>query len=188
MTRQKMILAGARAFRENGVDGVGIAQVMSGIGRTHGGFYAHFPDRDAFVAESTRHAATESLALIDWAIEKANKSKTHAVETIIQVYLSDEHLNDVENGCLLPSLTIDLARQAESVRSAFSDSLRLIFQRVADVMPGSDADGRMESGMALISSLAGALMLARAINSPQMRKRFLRSTSKQLTTLFAQAQ
>ena len=49
--RQAIIEAACRAFRERGVDGVGVADLMKEAGFTHGGFYNHFASKDALAAE-----------------------------------------------------------------------------------------------------------------------------------------
>jgi len=43
-TRHSAVLKlAAKALREKGPDGLGVAEVMRSPGLTHGGFYAHFP-------------------------------------------------------------------------------------------------------------------------------------------------
>ncbi|NLA20663.1 TetR family transcriptional regulator [Burkholderia cepacia] len=42
----------AREFREKGVVGAGIADIMSAAGLTPGGFYRHFESKDHLVAEA----------------------------------------------------------------------------------------------------------------------------------------
>ena len=55
-TRRRILEAAARAYREGGVSGVGIGELMQSIGLTHGGFYAHFDSKDALVAEACESA------------------------------------------------------------------------------------------------------------------------------------
>ena len=44
-TRERILTAAGRLFREHGVDGVGVDAVMREAGLTHGGFYAHFKSK-----------------------------------------------------------------------------------------------------------------------------------------------
>ena len=39
-------------FRERGYDGVGVDAIMNEVGLTAGGFYAHFPSKEALFAEA----------------------------------------------------------------------------------------------------------------------------------------
>ncbi len=54
-TRARVLKVAAKALREKGPDKLGVAEVMQAAGLTHGGFYAHFPSKEAFLTESLRH-------------------------------------------------------------------------------------------------------------------------------------
>ena len=41
-TRQRILEAAGRRFKQEGIDGAGVAAVMSDAGLTNGAFYAHF--------------------------------------------------------------------------------------------------------------------------------------------------
>ena len=47
----------ASRFREDGIDRVGVADLMHDAGLTHGGFYRHFESRDQLVAEAVERAS-----------------------------------------------------------------------------------------------------------------------------------
>ena len=55
LSHERIVDAAARAIRREGYAGVGVADVMKEAGLTHGGFYAHFPSRDAMLAVSYTH-------------------------------------------------------------------------------------------------------------------------------------
>ena len=59
-TRQKVVKAAAAAMRAKGPDGVGVAEIMAEAGLTHGGFYAHFPNKEALVAAAIEEAFGQS--------------------------------------------------------------------------------------------------------------------------------
>ncbi|MGH8526793.1 MAG: TetR/AcrR family transcriptional regulator, partial [Gammaproteobacteria bacterium] len=85
VTRHRILDAAAAAFREHGVDRVGVRDVMKLAGLTRGGFYFHFPDKDALLAEATKEAArTNALSHRSWA-EGAAKGKK--LQTFIEHYL-----------------------------------------------------------------------------------------------------
>ena len=50
-TRQHIVEAAGRLFRQHGIDAVGVDAIMHAAGLTHGGFYGHFPSKEALVAE-----------------------------------------------------------------------------------------------------------------------------------------
>ena len=56
-SHERIVDAAARAIRQRGYAGVGVADVMKEAGLTHGGFYAHFPSRDALIVAALERAA-----------------------------------------------------------------------------------------------------------------------------------
>ena len=48
-TRERVLTVAKQAIRKDGVSNLGVATVMKEAGLTHGGFYAHFPSRDALI-------------------------------------------------------------------------------------------------------------------------------------------
>src|SRR5260221_6574801 len=61
-THERIVEAAARAIRRSGYDGTGVADIMKDAGLTHGGFYAHFPSREAMLAEAADRAGAEAVA------------------------------------------------------------------------------------------------------------------------------
>src|SRR6202158_5184480 len=55
-THKRIVKIASRRFREKGLAGVGIADLMKEAGLTVGGFYKHFDSRDALVAEAVSSA------------------------------------------------------------------------------------------------------------------------------------
>jgi AcrR family transcriptional regulator len=49
-TRQRILEAAGRRFKEDGIDGAGVAAVMSDADLTNGAFYAHFASKEDLVA------------------------------------------------------------------------------------------------------------------------------------------
>src|SRR5258708_33350172 len=64
-SRERILDAAARRFRERGLDGIGVADLMKDAGFTHGGFYAHFDSKEDLVAQAC--AAAPAGALQAWA-------------------------------------------------------------------------------------------------------------------------
>ena len=55
-THKRIVAIAAKRFSEEGLAGVGIADLMKEAGLTVGGFYKHFKSRDALVAEAVGSA------------------------------------------------------------------------------------------------------------------------------------
>src|SRR3954452_7807116 len=71
-THDRIVREAAKAIRRDGYAGTGVADVMHSAGLTHGGFYAHFPSREAMLAEGLDLAAAETAeALLGSAARRA---------------------------------------------------------------------------------------------------------------------
>src|SRR5947209_13686710 len=60
--RARVVREAARLFRDRGVDGVGVADVMKQAGLTHGGFYNHFASKESLAAEAITLAFDQAIA------------------------------------------------------------------------------------------------------------------------------
>src|SRR3954464_6851188 len=95
-THQRIVDAAARAIRRSGYNGTGVADIMKDAGLTHGGFYAHFPSREAMLAEAADRAGGESVAMMERIA--ATSPPRHALQDMMQSYLSEAHLEAIETG------------------------------------------------------------------------------------------
>ena len=60
-TRARIVAVAARLFRARGIDATSVADVMSALGLTVGGFYRHFDSKEALVAEAIDAASRETI-------------------------------------------------------------------------------------------------------------------------------
>jgi TetR/AcrR family transcriptional repressor of nem operon len=183
-TREQIVSAAARAFREEGVAGVSVPELMGRAGLTHGGFYAHFRNKDQLVAEACRIALRESSARL---IETARQApREERLAAFIRAYASRTHRDDPGTGCILPSLAAELSRHdAPEVRGAFTESFNESIATLARALPQADGADRTDRALALMSGLAGAVMLSRAVDDPALSDRILQSARDVFTAAFA---
>jgi TetR/AcrR family transcriptional regulator, transcriptional repressor for nem operon len=170
-THRRIVQTAARAFKRHGLEGVGIVDLMKKAGLTHGGFYAHFPDRDTLVAEATALGYEEAAERL--LTHLAESPHDDALRALVDRYLSPTHLEHPERGCPLPALAADMSRQPAPVRRVFTDSFRRYTGRLAALLPGRHKAERQNAAYAIIAGLAGAVMLARAVNDPELSDRIL---------------
>jgi len=143
---------------------------MKAAGLTQGGFYAHFRDKDELLAE-TLVQSSEDVAKF---LPSAGPTSPKAFAVWVDRYLSEEHRDHPEAGCPLPTLGGEVPRQPKAVREAFNQSLDDYIAAVARILPeGSDA-ARKDVAIAVLASLAGGMLLARAVEDPTLSARVLR--------------
>lgn len=161
-TKHRILGAAAAAFREHGLERVGVRDVMKRAGLTRGGFYFHFADKDALLAEATREAAESNAARhVAWAERAPEGQKLHA---FIDSYLSEEHRDHPELGCLVAALGGEIGRANAKQRKAFTGGIDIVLERIAGYLPGATpAERRAKAGL-LMASMAGVLMVSRALS------------------------
>ncbi|HEY8195774.1 MAG TPA: TetR/AcrR family transcriptional regulator [Gemmatimonadales bacterium] len=178
-THDRIVQAAGRAIRRTGYSGTGVADIMKEAGLTHGGFYAHFASREAMLAEAADRAGAESLATLERIASGAPPEK--ALETLMGGYLSEEHLQGVESGCPMAALGSEMPRQAPEVRHAATRRIKEAIDLVARQLPEWGKPGAHEQALATLSTMVGALVLARAVDDPKLSDAFRSAALKHST-------
>jgi TetR/AcrR family transcriptional regulator, transcriptional repressor for nem operon len=167
-THDRIVRTAATAIRKHGFHGISVADVMEEAGLTHGGFYAHFESRDAMLAEALDAAANESLDRLGKAADGAKPED--ALDATVDAYLSDRHLAAPEHGCTLAALGSETTRQSPEVRRVATRRAREMADLIERQMTGWGKAGRHEDALGVMSTIVGALLIARAVDDPQLAK------------------
>jgi TetR/AcrR family transcriptional regulator, transcriptional repressor for nem operon len=178
-THERILHAAARAIRRSGYSGTGVADIMKDAGLTHGGFYAHFESREAMLAEAADRAGAESVATLERIAADAPPEK--ALQTLIRGYLSKEHLERPESGCPMAALGSEMPRQAPEVRRAATRRIKEAIDLVARQLPEWGKAGAHEQALATLSTMVGAMVLARAVDDPKLSDAFRSAALKHST-------
>jgi AcrR family transcriptional regulator len=169
-TRERIVRAAARAIRRHGYEGVGVADVMKEAGLTHGGFYAHFDSRDALLAAAADQAGAESIESLTRAVAAAKPGEE--LMALVDSYLSDRNAAAPEQGlgCAIAAAGSEVPRQPAEVRRAASRRIKDLIGLVERQFPEWGKSVAHEKAMGIVASLIGALVLARAVDDPQLSK------------------
>src|SRR3990167_79260 len=169
-TRRKVVRAAARAVRAKGPDGVGVAEVMAEAGLTHGGFYAHFPNKEALVVAAIEEAFGQSARRFGRMTD--GLAPAEALAAFVDLYVTPEHRAHPERGCPVAGLSSDLPRQGRPVREAYERGVRGLVGRIARWLPESTQD-RESLAASIVAEMAGTVALSRAISDDQEAARLL---------------
>ncbi len=159
--RSQIVAAAARMFRERGVARVSVAEVMAEVGLTHGGFYRHFPTKDALVTEAVGQAFVEQTERLTGYDELAGRARA----AFLDMYLSAEHRDDPGHGCATAGFSDDVARDeaADGAKQHYADGVEVYARWF----------GRDGEDLVAVSILVGALLLARATAGTDLSDRIL---------------
>jgi TetR/AcrR family transcriptional regulator, transcriptional repressor for nem operon len=182
-THEKILATAARSFREHGSELNGIGQVMKGLGLTKGGFYRHFMSKSDLYAAAVARAFEE---LGDWLVAVAEAAPKGAeLRSVIEQYLSPEHLNAPGTGCPLAALAPEIARQPPKVRKRINQSMLAYAERMFPYISGRTAEEKRARAFILFSGMAGVLVAARTVADPQGRERMLTAARSFYLAAFA---
>jgi TetR/AcrR family transcriptional regulator, transcriptional repressor for nem operon len=167
--RQRILDTAARLFRENGIHAVGVDAVMKGAGLTHGGFYGHFKSKSDLTAEAVSYAMETSLQSPD---------DIKSMDDFATIYLSKEHRDAAGDGCAVATLGPELARLPAGQRGTVSDYIRARIAQVEALQAATDGTIDRRKAIADLSSLVGALIMARTVDDPKLSDEILTETAR----------
>ena len=173
-THQRIVKDASRRIRAEGLTGAAVSAVMRDAGLTHGGFYKHFGSKDELVMESLREAFGEMADFLAHAAQKCEPGT--AWKAIVRNYLSAEHCDHPECGCPLAALAPELARADEATKAQILVELQRYQSRMLPFMPGRRAADKERAFELIISTMLGALAIARILPDQAKRARVLAST------------
>jgi TetR/AcrR family transcriptional repressor of nem operon len=170
--RKRIIEVAANLFRERGFDGIGVAEVMQAAGLTHGGFYGHFASKEDLMAQACARAVEDSEEAFRQVSEHGGGKPLLALAS---AYLSPEHRDGTAQGCVMAALGAEAARRDSPVRGVFTQAVRGMVEMLTQLVHGKGKRARRERALAIYASLVGALVLARAVDDPELSKDILQS-------------
>jgi TetR/AcrR family transcriptional regulator, transcriptional repressor for nem operon len=175
-TRQKIVNATGRGVMKHGYGGIGVDGIAKDAGVTSGAFYGHFSSKsEAF--ESSVSAGME--ALIDGLTEWSSREEKNWLSKFIGWYLSDERLNDLDNGCALPGLSVDVSRADDSVKLVYETKLQRAIEILEPFMKSKTKAMRYSETIGLLAILAGGVVIVRAVNDRDIRTKIVKGIIRQ---------
>ena len=172
--RQTIIDTASRVFRERGVDGVGVADLMREAGFTHGGFYNHFRSKDSLAGEACAAVFAASVAGLRQVIEADAGGGSGSFRAVLEAYLSPGHCDRPGNACPVPTLAADVARQGGPMQAAYAEGIEQFLQAIAchfarDAQGSLPPDEARQRAIGLLGHLVGTLVLARGVGAADPR-------------------
>ena len=167
-TRQHILEAAGRRFKQEGIDGAGVAAVMSDAGLTNGAFYAHFASKEDLVANVLADQLRTQRQSFD-----AQPPDRGGLEAFIRSYLSPQHRDDWADGCPSAALIDEIVRRPTGTRQAFTDELMATVNDIAARLDPTDADAARTDALTLFGLMLGTLQLARALTDRDLSDQLL---------------
>jgi TetR/AcrR family transcriptional repressor of nem operon len=183
-SHDRIVRVAAARFRENGVDGIGVADLMKDAGLTHGGFYRHFGTRDELVAEAVERALRDGGLAVE-AVLKGRNRPAVLLAALVDAYLSAEHRDNLATSCAVTTLAADVVRCNERTRSAYTRQVEIYLELLGKLIAGRGPKAKRARAIAALSTLVGAVSMARAVNDERLSREILASAAGELKASFA---
>lgn len=181
-TRRRIVDTAGRRFKQDGLDGSGIATLMKDAGLTNGAFYAHFESKDDLVAtvvgaELGRQAVTFS----ELAPGRAG------LEEFVRGYLSAEHRDNPAAGCPSAALLDEIGRCSAATKRAYTDGATAIVDEITGRLTPGDPGSARATALSLFAMMVGTLQLSRALADSELSNAVLENgIESALATLASQ--
>ena len=184
-THARLVEAAAARFKERGVDGISLSDLMKELKLTHGGFYRHFDSRDELVTEALELALTETGQAMREHLFDGGKPDIGA---LLDFYLSEAHRDGRAGGCAVAALAGDAPRKSADVQAQFRRQIETILGTLIEALgPGGSAVDSRATAILILSALYGALIMARAVGDSPLSREVLRTVRKRVLNLSGQA-
>lgn len=167
-TRRRILEAAGRRFKEDGIDGSGVAAVMSDAGLTNGGFYAHFKSKEDLVANVLADQLRAQRRGFD-----DQPSDRAGLEAFVRSYLSPEHRDQFADGCPSAALLDEIARRPTDTRDVFTDEVLGVVEDIASRLDPTDLEAARADALTVFGLMVGTLQLARALTDRHLSDQLL---------------
>lgn len=177
-TRARIVQAAAAGIRAQGAEAMRVGDVMARAGLTHGGFYAHFPSKEALVAAAIAQAFEDRYAGFLRHLDDPDPAA--ALTGLIDSYLSDGHARAPESGCPMPPLAGEVARMPDLARAQMEAGWARLVSGVEGLLVRQGLPDAPSLAISVMNELVGALTVARFIADDAGRARILAGSRKAL--------
>ncbi|MDZ5433113.1 TetR/AcrR family transcriptional regulator [Pseudomonas fluorescens] len=182
LNRETIVDAATRLFRERGLHGISVVDVMAAAGLTHGGFYGHFESKEALAKEASERVFKEVGARWRERISTTD-DKAAARRALIEPYLSAHSRDNPGDSCPVVAFAGDMCHETadSGLREPFMEGLNRLLDSFGKLMDSDDASENRQQALVQYSMMVGALTLARATRGEALSDEILEAALSYLT-------
>jgi TetR/AcrR family transcriptional repressor of nem operon len=181
-TRAKIVESARVMFNRHGFEQVSIDSIMEHAGLTRGGFYNHFKSKDELFAEAVHSFTSCNPFARRRAEAKGELPPGRLARMLIELYLSDEVLNDVDQHCPLIAVPSDVARAGLEPRAAYTTVIENMTRVFRGAFPAGDREAPRKA-LVIVNLCVGGMVLARTTDDPGLRSSLRAAARKQALAL-----
>ncbi|QHD06767.1 TetR/AcrR family transcriptional regulator [Pseudomonas sp. R76] len=176
LNREIIVEAATHLFRERGLHGISLSDVMAAAGLTHGGFYGHFASKEALATEASQKAFEQSNQGWQEKLERCEDPHS-AREAILRHYFSANHRDNPGDGCPISAFTPDMCH--EPADTPLQHTFIAGVEQSLEIFAQLQDDDR-QAMLAKYAMMIGAVTLARATRGSSLSDEFLEAARNTL--------
>ena len=170
-THEKIVQEAAKAIRQKGPAEIGIAGLMSRLGLTHGGFYAHFKSKDRLVSEAIIYMFEERFDALRCYSDCPDPAE--GLSGYIDIYLSTKHRDRRDLGCPIVALGGDVSRMPKAARQHFEKGILGVTDFLAGMLKALNKAQPTQLAASVLAEMVGAMVMARAVSDTGLSDQIL---------------
>lgn len=158
--REALIQAGSRALKTAGFNGIGVDGLAASAGVTSGAFYSNFPTKEAMLeAVIDTYLGEPFVSHVEFATPAEGRA---CLLRFLGDYINTGHSEDPASGCVMPTLSADVARAHPQVQDAYERKIGALAEWIASVLDGALSD-RVRRAWSIIGLMVGAVTISSAM-------------------------
>jgi TetR/AcrR family transcriptional repressor of nem operon len=179
--KEKLLADGLRLVHERGFGASSVRDITQAAGVPQGSFTNHFASKEAFGLEILERYRAMTSAAVRATLRNDRLPPLDRLRAWIEGQLSDLGKDDMRRGCLYGNLTAEASEASDAIRfrvaSVFAENQASVAYcleaaiEAGELAPKTDAQ---ELAGFIVSSLQGAILVAKSQRSPIPVERFER--------------
>lgn len=170
-SREKILKSAAKLFTNQGFDNTSIDQIMSDANMTRGAFYAHFSSKSDLYKNAILNAALNSN-LVQKKPDNINEQSW--LNTLLDGYLSMEHVNLNNAPCPLAFMATDVAVREPAVRATYTRVYKNMNKMISSYAKSYSSCDESKI-LAITAMIIGGVAVGRALNDNDTTEKLLES-------------
>lgn len=171
-TRDKILQSASRLFTHHGFEKVSIDQVMQQAGMTRGAFYKHFSSKSELYSQAVIYGATKGAG--------RNLRDAADLQTVINLYLSEDHIRAENDVCPLAFLVSDITQREPQQQETYGKVLQGFIRHLTKESGQSEEQAILSTVL-----MIGGVALARAAGSGELSSRILNAAREEASRQLA---
>jgi TetR/AcrR family transcriptional repressor of nem operon len=168
-------------MRTNGFNGIGVDGLAASAGVTSGAFYSNFSNKEALLQDVIETCLGEPF--ID--SESGSLAERQArLKEWLAMYISAGHRADPASGCVMPTLSADVARANPKIRATYRGKMLELVRKMSNVLGVAGPD-REKRAWSIVAMMVGAIAISRAMPDGEEPDRVLDSALQSAIALIA---